>query len=76
MLSPGAENSISWNTPGAIREESNGHQRVLVGPEGGFSPDERNMLLSSDNIKSVHLGKRILRAETAAIAVLSVVKLS
>ena len=45
---------------------------VLVGPEGGFSEDEINMLTAQGFIRT-SLGKRILRAETAAIYALSVI---
>ena len=45
---------------------------VLIGPEGGFSLEERDALCSRSNIKTVTLGETILRAETAAIFVLSV----
>ena len=48
----------------------------LIGPEGGFSDDERKFLNCSENVKSVNLGNRILRAETAAIAVLAAFKLN
>lgn len=47
---------------------------LLVGPEGGFTPDEREMLLQSPAVTPVSLGPRILRAETAALAVLAVVQ--
>ncbi len=47
----------------------------LVGPEGGFSDSERKYLQSSKGVQAVQLGKRILRAETAALAVLSLYKL-
>ena len=44
-----------------------------VGPEGGF--DEKEILLSKKyNIKTVSLGKRILRSETASIFLLSRIK--
>lgn len=43
----------------------------LIGPEGGFSSTENQLLLKHQNIKTVHLGQTILRAETAALAVLS-----
>lgn len=39
----------------------------LIGPEGGFTVQERDILLSSEHIKPVNLGKTILRAETAAL---------
>lgn len=44
---------------------------VLIGPEGGFSPDERERLRSESFVTPVGLGPRILRADTAAIAALS-----
>lgn len=43
---------------------------VVIGPEGGFS-DKDLALLDVDNVHSVTLGPRILRTETAGIAVLS-----
>lgn len=39
----------------------------LVGPEGGFTPDEIDFLLNIKNIRPVSLGPRILRSETAAL---------
>lgn len=45
---------------------------VFVGPEGGITEEEK-VKLTDAGAKSVTLGKRILRAETAAIATLSVV---
>jgi 16S rRNA (uracil1498-N3)-methyltransferase len=44
---------------------------VLIGPEGGFSPEERQRLRSLAFVTSASLGPRILRADTAAIAALS-----
>jgi 16S rRNA (uracil1498-N3)-methyltransferase len=43
----------------------------LIGPEGGFSPGERRSLRSAPGAVGVTLGPRILRAETAGLAVLS-----
>jgi 16S rRNA (uracil1498-N3)-methyltransferase len=40
---------------------------LLVGPEGGFAPDERQRLLGLPGVVPVSLGPRILRAETAAL---------
>lgn len=45
---------------------------VLIGPEGGFAPAERKMLRSLDFVRPVSLGPRILRAETAAAAALTI----
>lgn len=44
---------------------------VLVGPEGGFSDDEASLLKSLKFTVPVGLGRRLLRADTAAIAALS-----
>ena len=44
---------------------------VLIGPEGGFSPAERGRLLGLDFVHAVSLGPRILRADTAAVAALT-----
>ena len=41
---------------------------ILIGPEGGFSKKELEYFVNFDFIKSVSLGPRILRADTAAIA--------
>jgi 16S rRNA (uracil1498-N3)-methyltransferase len=47
---------------------------VLVGPEGGFSDDERAALLKLPNLVRLSLGPRIMRADTAAVAVLALVQ--
>ncbi len=44
---------------------------ILIGPEGGFSQVERDRLRSLPFVTPVSLGPRILRAETAAIAALT-----
>jgi 16S rRNA (uracil1498-N3)-methyltransferase len=46
---------------------------VLIGPEGGFEPEERTMLLRQDFVVPVSLGPRIMRADTAAVACLALV---
>lgn len=45
---------------------------ILVGPEGGFSEIELELLEKLPYTKSVSLGSRILRAETAVVAALSI----
>ncbi len=47
---------------------------VLIGPEGGFSEDERAALLKRPNTVRISLGPRILRADTAAVAALTLVQ--
>ncbi len=44
---------------------------ILIGPEGGFSENERARLASMDKAHAVALGPRILRADTAAVAALT-----
>ena len=43
----------------------------LIGPEGGFSSSELDLLEEKNNFTAIDLGPRILRTETAAIAALS-----
>lgn len=55
----------------AVRERKIG---VLVGPEGGFSDDERRLLRAQPFVTAIPLGPRILRADTAAVAALALVQ--
>ena len=48
-----------------------GPAAILIGPEGGFSPQERELLLAQDFVCPVSLGPRILRADTAALSLLT-----
>ena len=45
---------------------------LLIGPEGGFAPEERQLLRAQTFTLPVSLGPRILRADTAVAAALSV----
>ncbi len=47
---------------------------VLIGPEGGFDPAERTMLLARPDVLRLSLGPRILRADTAAVVALALVQ--
>jgi 16S rRNA (uracil1498-N3)-methyltransferase len=47
---------------------------ILIGPEGGFADEERDLLLSQDFVVPISLGPRILRADTAAVAALALVQ--
>ena len=46
---------------------------VLIGPEGGFEREERAALLAKPFVLPISLGPRIMRADTAAVAVLALV---
>ena len=47
---------------------------VLIGPEGGFAAEERAMLVRQPRVLTLSLGPRILRADTAAVAALTLVQ--
>jgi 16S rRNA (uracil1498-N3)-methyltransferase len=47
---------------------------VLVGPEGGFTNEERQQLKSLPFVTAISLGPRIMRADTVAIAALALVQ--
>jgi len=48
-----------------------GPAAILIGPEGGFTPQEREALRAKDVVIPVSLGPRILRADTAALSLLT-----
>ena len=56
-----------------LRRLAPGPLAVLIGPEGGFSPKEREALLSKPFVTGVSLGPRVMRADTAAVAALALV---
>ena len=46
---------------------------ILIGPEGDFSENERKEILDLKKVKSLKINKNILRAETAAISIISII---
>ena len=46
---------------------------VLIGPEGDFSPFERDSILGNSNVTSFTLSRNILRSDTAVISAISLV---
>lgn len=55
----------------ALRKIEERSLAVLIGPEGGFSKEERELLLGLPFVTAIPLGPRILRADTAAVAALA-----
>ncbi|WP_037255715.1 16S rRNA (uracil(1498)-N(3))-methyltransferase [Roseobacter sp. SK209-2-6] len=64
----GADRSASEPVPGAVSQP----WAILIGPEGGFSDKERKRLHAMEQAHVVSLGPRILRADTAAVAAMTV----
>jgi 16S rRNA (uracil1498-N3)-methyltransferase len=59
----------------ALQQESTPSQlALLIGPEGGFDPAERESLVAAPNVLPISLGPRILRADTAAVAGLALLQ--
>ena len=55
----------------ALAEAGGGPWAILIGPEGGFSPEERERLRALPFATAVSLGPRVLRADTAATTALT-----
>ena len=55
----------------AMSGQAAGPWALLIGPEGGFAPEERGRLRGLEHVTPVTLGPRILRADTAAISALT-----
>ncbi len=55
----------------ALLQAPPGPWAILIGPEGGFSPEERTKLRALPFVTPISLGPRILRADTAAVAALT-----
>lgn len=58
-------------TLAALGDRPDGPWAVLIGPEGGFAPEETARLQDLAFVTPVSLGPRILRADTAAISALT-----
>lgn len=68
----GQSASISELTNGArLATHGELHWGVLVGPEGGFTPEEFAALKHLERARGVSLGPRILRADTAIITLIA-----
>lgn len=67
-----ADESAGVSAPATVLAKAGGGPwAVLIGPEGGFSDAERQSLRAAPFVVPISLGPRILRAETAAIAALT-----
>ncbi|SEN92098.1 16S rRNA (uracil1498-N3)-methyltransferase [Gemmobacter aquatilis] len=72
-----AERRILWcnealaGAATVLAGQARGPWAILIGPEGGFSPAEAARLAAMPQVVQASLGPRILRAETAAVAALT-----
>jgi 16S rRNA (uracil1498-N3)-methyltransferase len=66
-----AEGNNPLSILSAVEERS---LALIVGPEGGFSEEERRTLRALPFVTAIPLGPRILRADTAAVAALSLIQ--
>jgi len=68
------ESAETHNPMSALQAVTERKLALLVGPEGGFSDDERKQLRALPFVTAIPLGPRILRADTAAVAALAVIQ--
>jgi 16S rRNA (uracil1498-N3)-methyltransferase len=68
------EDAAAGDAVAALQALPPGPLAVLIGPEGGFDPAERAALLRLPTVTRLWLGPRILRADTAAVAALTLVQ--
>lgn len=68
------EGADTNNPVPALRAVAERKLGLLVGPEGGFSDEERRQLRALPFVTPIPLGPRILRADTAAVAALAVIQ--
>lgn len=70
-----ADESGQGGAIAAVLPSLRGHKlALLIGPEGGFSAQEKTWLHGLAFVRGVGMGARILRADTAAIAALAVIQ--
>lgn len=68
------EDAQTNNPVEKLQKLKGGKLAVLIGPEGGFSDEERSILRAKPFVVAIPLGSRILRADTAAVASMAVIQ--
>ena len=68
------EGAATANPAGTLKDLPRSPAALLIGPEGGFSDEERADLLRRPYVTALSLGPRILRADTAAVAALALIQ--
>lgn len=65
------EATADGSAAAGLADSAPGPAAILIGPEGGFSPAERARLAALPFVRRISLGPRILRADTAAVAAIT-----
>ena len=68
-----ANGQEGWIQNNEIKIKKDNPLCVLIGPEGDFSEKERKEILNLKNTKSIKINKNILRSETAAVSIISII---
>jgi 16S rRNA (uracil1498-N3)-methyltransferase len=68
------EGAETNNPISALRSIKEKQHALLIGPEGGFSSEERALLRGLSFVTTIPLGPRILRADTAAVAAMAIIQ--
>ena len=66
-------NCNTSNLKNILSKKDMGPVCILIGPEGDFSEKERKLIIDLNQAHSISLAKNILRAETAAIAAVTLI---
>ena len=66
-------NSTENSLKNILEKNIEGPVCILIGPEGDFTPNERNNILNHKKIYPLKINNNILRSETAAISMISIV---
>ena len=56
-----------------INKQDNKPLCAIIGPEGDFSENERELILNFEGVKPININQNILRSETATIAIISII---
>ena len=56
-----------------LKKLTNNPTSIIIGPEGDFSENERDLIYSFKTVQSIKINKNILRSETAAISAISII---
>jgi len=65
------EGTVEGGGVDGLADSPPGPAAILIGPEGGFSPAERARLSALPFVRRIGLGPRILRADTATVAAIT-----